>query len=131
MTPASMPLEDKAYAASINFGALSLNEIRSLHDGAALISDVSTAISCQPRSHQGQADGGRYNTLGDFAEWNASVCGWIKERCVKEAMSRLPADTREAATRLDIIKEFCIGNEDFHILAQAVDDISVRAKPCA
>ena len=75
MTPASMPLKAEAYAQSINFPALSLRDIRSLHDGAALISEVSTAISCQPRSRQRQADGGRYNTLGDFAEWNASVCG--------------------------------------------------------
>ena len=131
MTPASMPLEAEAYAASINFGALSWDEIRSLHDGAALISDVATAISCQPSSHQRQAHGGRYNNLGEFAEWNGSVCGWIKERCVKEAMSRVPSDASEAAIRLDIIKEFCIGNEGFHILAQAVDHISVRLKPCA
>jgi hypothetical protein len=131
MTAASTSPEARAYAQSINFAALSLNDIRSLHDGAALISDVSTAISCQPRSHQRQADGGWYNTLGEFAEWNGSVCGWIKERCVKEAMSRLPSNASEAVIRLEIIKNSCVENEDFHVLAQAVYDISVKAKPCA
>ena len=75
MSEASTFPEARVYARSLNLGALSLSEIRSLHDGAALISDVSTAVSCQPRSHQGHAGEGRYNTLGEFAEWNASVCG--------------------------------------------------------
>ncbi|WP_107059913.1 hypothetical protein [Methylobacterium sp. UNCCL110] len=70
-------------AAAIDLGPLSAPELTALHDVAALIAEICSAITCQPRSIALAADGSEEpSPAGRFAGWQMSVCTALLDRVV-------------------------------------------------
>lgn len=78
----SMPTP-AAVAAAVDLGPLSAPELTALHDVVALVAEICSAITCQPRSLAQASDGSEEpSPAGRFAGWQMGVCTALLDRVV-------------------------------------------------
>ena len=89
--------------------AMSLHDLRGLHDVAETLHDICHALNCQPRCWEEKTGD---TPAGAFAGRILNECEMMLTACEKEAKRRKPASSWEADERLCIIARAVIENGD-------------------
>lgn len=92
---------------------MSMSELASIHDVAALITDVANAVSCQPRCASGKPyPAPSYNVVGTLVEWISDALTAVADGAAREMRSRVPTSDFERARRLQVLAQATVANGD-------------------
>lgn len=113
-TPSKLVLSSEAIVPrGLDFKAMSLRELASIHDVAVLIKDVAHAVSCQPRcaSHQ-PYPASAHNAVGEFVLSIAEALVGLESDALDEMRSGVPTDRLDCEWRLQVLAEATVANGD-------------------
>ncbi|XYD10508.1 hypothetical protein R1A27_08570 [Methylobacterium sp. NMS12] len=98
--PAVMPSATNV-AAAIDLDVLSVPELVTLHDTAAVLAEVCAALSCRPCSIMPGPNGSEEpNASGRLAGWQGAVCTALMDRCIDRLGDVAETARRDGAAEL-------------------------------
>lgn len=98
--PPAMPTSG-AVAAAVELDALSVSELVTLHDTAAVIAEVCVAMTCRPCSIETAPDGTEVpNASGRLAHWQLGLCTSLMDRCIDRLGDVAETARRDGAAEL-------------------------------
>lgn len=96
----AMPMPN-AVAAAVELDALSVPELVTLHDTAALLGEVCAALTCRPCSITSGPDGSEEpNASGRLAHWQLGLCTALMDRCIDRLGDVADTARRDGAAEL-------------------------------
>jgi len=99
--PAAVMPSASGAAAAIDLDVLSVSELVTLHDTAALIAEVCAALTCRPCSIVVAPNGSEEpNASGRLAGWQGAVCTGLMDRVVDRLDDIADAARRDGAAEL-------------------------------
>lgn len=98
--PAVMPSATNV-AAAIDLDVLSVPELVTLHDTAAVLAEVCVALTCRPCSIMPGPNGSEEaNASGRLAGWQGAVCTALMDRCIDRLGDVAETARRDGAAEL-------------------------------
>lgn len=99
---------DLIAAAGLDLKTMPLRDLIALKSTAGLLCDVTSAVSCQPRSMTEE----KFNGAGLMVDWINDALVGVIEAAVQELRGRKPANRFERDQRLAALTEMTINNGD-------------------